>query len=250
MQRSRLTLLVALIGLSLGCEIAGPEASPAICARPVAPAIVLSVRDNAGSAAAIGATVVVRSHRGFEDRTKGYLDSTQIVVGHGAGGIFDVHLSRPWHNDVVFRAVEVPEDHCGNTASTFVAVTLSQLPEAPEVRQVVAPPWSYGFGRGNMQHRLEAKVVAEPNVSQEVVWVTRDSSVIRMLPDGTLTTRCRSTWGQTWAVASSVVAPSVKDSVRPRQKITFTSRHAVGWRSSTPRGSDEGTVARPRTLRQ
>jgi hypothetical protein len=182
------------------------------CARPGMPSVVVTIRDQDGEPAAIGATVRVRSAQ-YEHSANGFGDPLHASAGESRGGTFEVHVSRPWHEDAVVRSVEVPEDPCGIVQPGEAEVVLRRHADAPPVRQVVTPPVTYAFGLGNMRDRLFAFVVAAPGVSRDVVWSARDTSVIHLSPDGTLTTRCRPDYGTTWAVANSVVDPAKRDSI-------------------------------------
>ncbi len=186
----------------------------AVCARPGIPSITAEIRDSRGQPTANGATVTIRNRRGYGAVAEGYGDSLRVGVGESRGGTFDVRVTKPWYKESVVQSVKVPEDECGISKSTRVSVTLSLLPGAPSVRQVVAAPFAYGFGWGNLKAPLVAYVEADPGVSQAVVWSSRDSTVARVTPDGILTSVCRSSSDSTWVVATSAADPSQRDSVQ------------------------------------
>lgn len=100
---------------------------------------------------------------------------------------------------------------------------LSRRCRRPGVRQVVLPPEAYGFGCPvcGTTHDVPAYVVADPGVSQELLWTSRDTRVVTVEPGGAspdgyrigrITPAC-GTGGATYVVAASAVDPSVRDSV-------------------------------------
>jgi hypothetical protein len=186
---------------------------PITCARPGIPSIVVQIRDDAGKPAAIGTTVLIRNRAGYSATEEGYGDSLRVSVGETEGGTFDVRVTKPWHAAAILSDVKVPADACGVERPREVSLVLTRLPGAPAVRQVVAAPFGYGFGWGNLSAQLVAYVEADPGVSREVEWVSRDSTVARVTRGGNLTSVCRSTPGSTWVVASAVADRSVSDSI-------------------------------------
>ncbi|HEX2077523.1 MAG TPA: hypothetical protein VHG08_07430 [Longimicrobium sp.] len=182
------------------------------CARPLIMAVNVQVRDAAGRPNAIGATVVARPRSGEADARKGYGDSLTIAAGEESG-TYDVEVTKPYHTSALVRGVTPKQDRCGVQEPAVVPVTLTLLPGAPPVRQVVTPPHGYGFGWGGLTAQLTAFVEAAPGVSQAVTWVSRDTTVARITPEGLLTSRCRTSALGTWVVASSAVDPTRSDSV-------------------------------------
>jgi hypothetical protein len=182
------------------------------CARPLIPAVNVQVRDAAGRPNATGATVVARPRGGTASEAKGYGDSLNIAAGEEEG-TYDVEVTKPYHTSVTVRGVRPKQDGCGIQEPADVPVTLTLLPGAPPVRQVVTPPYAHAFGWGGLTAQLTAFVEAAPGVSQAVTWVSRDPGVARITPEGLLTSRCRTAAGNTWVVASSAVDPARSDSV-------------------------------------
>ncbi|HEU0302483.1 MAG TPA: hypothetical protein VFR37_23690 [Longimicrobium sp.] len=209
--RGLLALAVSAALLAAACNNPLEDNLNVVCARPLIHAVTVQVRDAAGRPNAIGATVIARPRGGEAELGKGYGDSLNISAGE-QGGTYDVEVSKPYHAPVVVRGVTPKQDACGVQEPALVPVTLTLLPGAPPVRQVVAPPHSFGFGWGGLSVQLTAYVEAAPGVSQGVAWVSRDSSVARITPDGLLTSRCRTSRGLTWVVASSTVDPTRRDS--------------------------------------
>jgi hypothetical protein len=184
------------------------------CARPGIPSLRVEVRDDAGRAAARGATVAVRSERGYAASATGFVDSLTVAVGETEGGTFSVMVTKPWHAPAVLEGIRVPADACGVARPGRAAVVLAIRADAPPVRQVVVPPFGFGFGWGGLTARLIAFVEAAPGVSTRVVWVSRDTTVARITPEGVLTSPCRTTPGATWVVAAAAADPARQDSVR------------------------------------
>lgn len=178
--------------------------------------IVAEIRDQHGRPAAIGATVRIERADGYTDQTWGFGDDPlRVGVGEPVTGVFDVTVSKPYHDGSTVRGVEVRGDPvCGIPSEPGrPQLTVSLRDDAPPVRQVVVPPFSYAFLDGNVTSQTLAQVEADEGVSREVLWVSRDTTVARVSPDGTITSACRSTHGNTFLVASAVADPAVKDSV-------------------------------------
>ncbi len=190
------------------------EAMGAICSLVGIPAVVAEVRDERGRPTAIGATVAAAGPN-LAAQGEGWGDSLRIFTrgSENVGGTFTVTVTKPWYTTAVLKDVTNPEGECGIAASKRVSATISLLPGAPPVRQVVAPPFGYGFGDGNISEQLRAYVEADSGVSHEVSWVSRDPSVATVTPDGRITSACRTSTGETYVVASAVAAPAIKDSV-------------------------------------
>lgn len=177
--------------------------------------VVATVRDAAGHATARGATVTILKP-GVDAYGYGYGDSLRISVDMGdlnVPGPFDVSVTKPWYTSATVRDVEPPEGRCGVSGPTRISVTLALEPNAPAVRQVVVPPFGYSFGDGNIQENLFAAVEADAGVSHAVVWQSRDTAVVRITPDGLLTSVCRTSYGGAYVVASAVADTTVRDSV-------------------------------------
>ncbi|MGH7563909.1 MAG: hypothetical protein ACREK5_05755 [Gemmatimonadota bacterium] len=193
-----------------------------VCTLALRASIVVEVRDAVGEPAAIGATVTAQAP-GFETTIEGFGDPLRIpVLAENRGGVFEVRVSKPWHEEAVIPQVVVPEGPCGVTETPVVQVTVPLAPDAPPVRQVVLPSDTYAFGASicGTTHDLPAWVVTDPGVSQELLWVSRNPGVVTVEPGGTspdgyrigrITPVCGGL-GSTWVVAASAVDPSVRDS--------------------------------------
>lgn len=187
-------------------------APPVVCAGSGGPAVIVEVRDAQGRPNALGAVASIEKP-GYRAAEVGFGDSLSIWVGENhVGGTFDVRVRKPWHREALVRGVQAALGRCGIAAPVGVPVTLTRLLGAPPVRQVVAPPGGHVYLDGNLTARLDAHVEAEPGVSQEVIWTSRDTTVARVTAEGELRSVCRRTRGETWVIARAAADPSVQDS--------------------------------------
>lgn len=205
--------IVALV--TIGCS-SPTENRNVVCAMPGISSIVVEIRDANGVPNAKGATVRIQNTRGYESTAQGFGDELTVPAGNegrNVGGTFTVEVTKPYHQTATVSKVVVPEGPCGIEAPGRVAVTLSLLPGAPPVRQVVTPPYGYGFGYGNMTSTLPAHVEADAGVSQAVTWLSRDTTVFTISSGGALRTMCRAQYGSAWAIVRSVVDTTKRDSI-------------------------------------
>ncbi|HUE96852.1 MAG TPA: hypothetical protein VMN39_09340 [Longimicrobiaceae bacterium] len=162
---------------------------------------------------------------GFVASAEGYGDLLRILVdANNEGGNFEVTATKPWHSPTILPRVHVPEGPCGVLETVQVEMTIELLPGAPQVRQVVAPPYDYGFGGSvcGRPDRIAAYVVAIPEVSQEVVWISRDTTLVKITgvdtgSDGSSIAEiipvCRADSGVTHIIAMAAADTTVRDSV-------------------------------------
>ena len=203
-------LQFAAVVFALSCAKDATESIPVVCARPGIYTFRVEVRDSDGRGAATGARVEIKKP-GYNAASKGW-DSVYVYVGESEGGVFDLTVSRPFHQTATSLGITAPEDQCGIWRTTDVAVTIPLIPGAPDIRQVVTLPYGFGFGYGNYRDSLRAKLVAAPNASTRILWFSRDTAVVAVDPNGQLVTRCRKTYGETWAIAYAESDPSKRDS--------------------------------------
>jgi hypothetical protein len=213
-----------LTALVISCDIAGPPEGT-VCLAIAIPSIVVEIRDAAGSPAAIGATVTIRK-LGREGSAEGFGDPLRVAVhANNEGGVFDVHVQKPWHAERIIRGVIVPAGPCGVLEPVVVRGMISLLPGAPPVHQVVLPPYGYGFGASvcGTRHPITAYVLTAAGVSREALWDSRDEGTVAVergqaSADGansaSLIPQCRLGAGQAFVVARSTADPSVRDSVK------------------------------------
>jgi hypothetical protein len=209
-------LIFAIVAWSVGCGRDDGVAPVYLACSDVGwYAVIAEVRDQYGTPAAVGATVRVRDQDGFEDETWGYAWEDVVVVGDGLRGTLEVSVTKPYHEGATLTGVEVwGEGRCRRVTPVTVALEITLADDAPPVRQVVVPPWAYGFGEGNMTRPpIHAWVLADPGLPTGVTWVSRDTAVVRVAADGGITAVCTPTRRSTWLVASAVADPAVRDSV-------------------------------------
>ena len=211
-----LALLVSGCNLAPSVEKVGsgePDALPVeeggfACTLVGVPSVVAEIRDEAGKPAASGATVTIRKPS-YDESSTGYgdLEPLTVRVGVSEKGPFDVYVTKPYYTEVVVKNVHVPTDECGVSEPARVKVTLSLVPNAPPVRQVVVPGNMF-YGVGNARVELFANVVTAPGISQKVVWSSSDSNIASVTPDGLLTTMCPDHEGYALITATSAVDPT------------------------------------------
>jgi hypothetical protein len=210
-----ISVFTTAIAAIVGCS-APTQSRDVVCAMPGIATIVAQIRNDRGQPNAIGSTVQIRNTQGYLAASKGYGDSLRVSVGDdgkNVGGTFTVEVTKPYHQAAVVARVVVPEGPCGIEASKIVAVTLTRLPGAPPVRQVVTIPHNYSLGYGNWSATLKAYVEADSGVSQTLAWRSSDTTVFALSVDGVLRTACRTLNGDAWAIARSVVDTTIRDSV-------------------------------------
>lgn len=215
-------ILLPAIGLAIAlglvaCDRGTP--TEVVCDASLRPSIIASARDNSGRAAAVGATLTLVGI-GVTDvinnggPAKGFGDSLIIFAGgNNVSGPMDVTISKPWHNTSSVRGLRMATGPCGVIEPVRIGFTLRRATNAPPLRQVVVDPSRRDYSRAGISEPVPVVVLADDSVSHEVTWTSRDPAVVTITSDGLLTTRCRSTSGTTYIVASSVVNTAVRDSV-------------------------------------
>lgn len=183
------------------------------CTGTGGPSVMVEVRDPKGRPAAIGTTIVIQDGA-FKDSVDGAHPRSELHVGAGERrpGRYEVRLYKPGYRRVVLRDVMAPGDEqCRYaTPSDVRTVTLELLPDAPNVRSVVALPPGMVFGLPNLEHQLRAVVDADAEVSDAVRWTSSDTTVATISAAGVLRTACRATTGQAVITATSVADPRVR----------------------------------------
>jgi hypothetical protein len=187
--------------------------------------VIVEVVDSRGFPAAIGATATVSDGRVLGSDV-GFGDPRLITVFAGnAGGTLDVLVTKPWHEDVRIDGVSVPEGSCGVLQPASVQATLHLLTNAPPVRQVVLPPFNYGFGGPACGSRqpIEGYVLVEEGIDGEIVWESGDPTIVAVEPEesdssghntASLIPQCSTTTGMSaYVIGKSKADPSVRDSV-------------------------------------
>lgn len=213
-----LLLIILLAGCWDGDELVG--ACPAVGKISV----IAEVVDSDGRPAAVGATVTI-SKRGLTASEEGFSHPLLVHVwAQNAGGIFDIRVTKPWHEEARISEVYVPVGPCGVLEPTTARVTLSELPDAPPVRQVVLPPYDYLFGIAacGSPNEVAGYALTDGDASGEIVWESRDVEVVTVEAKETgpggynaaqVTVPCDARLpSSTWVIGMAKADPSVRDS--------------------------------------
>lgn len=214
-----------LIAVVLG----GCEGSPLTyyCTDVGIPSVVAHVRNQFGAPSAIGTDLTVTGD-GVVMRGFGFGDSLRIFSGDPlrVGGRFSVRIDKPWYTGAHIDRIDVPEGKCGVEEPYVVEMVIQLRADAPSIRQVVLPPYSFGLGGGNVTTGVGAYVEADAGVSHALRWVSSDSTVVSVTQNGQITSRCLQRPDSVWVTAASAVDPTVRDSVR----VFVSSRDASSGR--------------------
>jgi hypothetical protein len=207
----RCVVLALLVTILSSCDLITTT-----CARPGIASIEARVRNQFGAGTAIGATAFAR--RGtYELSAEGFADSVSIFLedGRNETGVFELFVSKPFHQSVDIRPVFVPGDECGVITPKAVDVTLALLPGAPPVRQVFLSPYAPHMGCTNTR-TIRVHVEADDSVSKNVLWLSRDTAVAKV-SDAQLS--CGGRQGTTYVLALAEADPSVRDSLRVSNSV-------------------------------
>lgn len=212
-------LLVLLAGCWNGDDLVG------VCPAIGKFSVIAEVVDSDGRPAAVGATVTI-SKPGLTASERGFSHPLLVhVLARNAGGSFDVRVTKPWHEEARISEVFVPEGPCGVIEPNTVRVTISELPDAPPVRQVVLPPYDYGFGivACGSPSEVAGYALTDGDASGEIVWESRDAAVVTVEaketgPEGynvaRLTVPCDARLpSSAYVIGMSKADPSVRDSI-------------------------------------
>lgn len=205
---------IAAAVLTAGCD---PTSSDGViyCTDELRPTLLVRVLDEEGRLNAAGAIATV-SQGSFDASAEGLIDTDPIhVYGDNRGGTFALQVTKPWYATALVEGVEVPADECGVTQAPEVTVTLPLKPGAPDVRQVVLPSHGYAFGECGLSATVPASVEADPSVSHELHWVSRDTLAATVDSAGRVTAECHGDQSArtTYVVAMAVADTTVRDSV-------------------------------------
>lgn len=188
------------------------------------PSLLVDVVDEAGRAAAAGAALTV-TKEGFMGSSEGYLDSLTIPAWTSEQDErFDIRVTKPWHEEFQARDILVPST-CGGGEAMRISATLTLLPEAPPVRQVVLPPHDFRIARSlcGTPREIDGYVFADEHVSSGIIWQSRNPAVLAVVPQADvaeghhragLIPPCDVPAGATtFVVGISQADPSVRDSI-------------------------------------
>jgi hypothetical protein len=180
-------------------------------------AVTVTVRDELGHPQALGATVMLQD--GSYTETHAPEDSLTVYGADDRGGrTYDIHVTKPFYNDIWVRGVRAPGGGCVTGHETTptnitVPIVLSLLPNAPPLRSIyLLPSYSPILDRGFMTGFTFATVIdASPGASRVVLWsVTGDTASAGFDPTtGRLTYRCRPTSGSLDVTATLAAMPSL-----------------------------------------
>lgn len=216
---------IAAAVLTAGCD---PTSSHGViyCTDELRPTLLVRVLDEEGRLNAAGAIATV-SQDSFDASAEGLFDTDPIhVYGDNRGGTFALRVTKPWYVTALVEGVEVPAAECGVTQAPEVTVTLPLKRDAPAVRQVVLPSHGYAFGECGLSATVPASVAtvpasveADPSVSHELHWVSRDTLAATVDSGGRITAECH---GDQSARTIHVVAMAVADTT-VRDSVPVTS---------------------------
>ena len=150
------------------------------------PGIDLLIRDRYGRGQALGATVIVR-RGGDSVETRGE-DTLHVRAGYVTAGTFSIHVRKPFYRDTVLSNVVVRSGDCA-VLVTQVPLTLQLAPNAPPIRSIAIIGTAFLVIPGE-QHRLEARIDADPGVDTSVSWALSDTTLARIDASGVVTAKC------------------------------------------------------------
>jgi hypothetical protein len=215
MKRVLVLLAAATTVLLSGCNVLGLEGD---CAGVGYWAVTVTVRDATGRPQALGATVTLQDGT-YEENHVGTEDSLTVYGASDRGGrTYDIHVTKPYYNDVSVRGVRAPGGGCvtGHESSPTnikVPIVLSLAPNAPPVRSIhLLPTYTPILDRDHAATFTFATVVdANPGISQAVLWtVGGDTATAGFnLATGLFTYRCQPKNGMLTVTAAAAANPSI-----------------------------------------
>lgn len=184
-------------------------------------AVLVTVRDLAGNPQALGATVTL-SDGAYSEVHKQLDDPLNVSAADERGGrTYDIHVSKPYYNDVWVRGVKAPGGGCvtgheSSPTTITVPVQLTVVASAPPVRSVYLLPQRILLDRAPYRTSWAFSPIVDSNagVSRAVVWrlVGDTASVTFDQATGTLTYRCLPTSGYLTLTARSLIDSTVSGS--------------------------------------
>lgn len=204
----------AIVGAALAsaCDLSSILGSD--CAGVGYYTVKVTIRDQLGHAQALGATVMLVD--GSYSETDSPYDT---LVAYGAeergNRTYDIHVTKPFYNEVVVRGVRAPRLGCGSSPGSspiLVPIVLSLAPNAPSLRSIyLVPNYSPLLDRGQSTFTFTPIIDASPGASRVVLWsITGDTASAALDPaTGTLTYRCRPTSGSLDVTATLAAMPSL-----------------------------------------
>lgn len=213
LQRIAAGLAIGIVVLATACDVSSIFGSD--CADVGYAAVTVTVRDQLGHGQALGATVTLQDGSYTETHSD---QDTLLVYGamERGGRTYDIHVTKPFYNEVWVRGVRAPRGGCGQPISArtiAVPVVLSLAPNVPPLRSIfLMPNYSPILDRGPSSTFTFATIIdASPGASRAVLWsVTGDTASASFDPaTGTLTYRCRPSSGSLDVTATLAALPSL-----------------------------------------
>lgn len=214
----------ALVALVLGAAalVAACDGFPfeTGCAGVGYSAVTVTVRDQLGHPQALGATVMLQD--GSYAETHAPEDSLTVYGADDRGGrTYDIHVTKPFYNEVWVRGVRAPGGGCvtgheSSPTNIAVPIVLSLAPNAPPTRSIhLLPQYTPILDRGRQTTLTFATIIdVDPGVSRAVTWsMTGDTASVGLDPaTGLLTYRCLATSGHVTVTATLTANPSISGS--------------------------------------
>jgi len=167
------------------------------------------VTDQLGRPAALGARLLVQDGP-YLDSAFGEYDRLVIGAAENRAGTYSLVLTRPGYHNVGIPQVDVVGDACGAIRTVTLSTSLSLLPGAPAVRNVVVIPPRVGLGLAGLQTQYRGYVDAAPGVDTTVTWSISDTAVAQISASGLAVAKCRTRWGAATVVARSTADTTVR----------------------------------------
>jgi len=211
--------IVLVSCLVAGVALVACDRPVTVCAGVGYYALRVSILDDQGNPAALGATVTLDDEAFHEVDSSTYDPLTVYGAMERSGRTYDVRVSKQHYQDVAMQ-VKVPGgDECvsGGTSvernSASVTVQLSARANAPAVRSVRLLPPNVLLDRspGRLSWAFAPYVDAAPGVSRAIAWSIAGDTVSAGFDPitGVVTYRCRPVSGYLTVTARSLVDPSV-----------------------------------------
>ena len=210
----------ALIVLAMGAAalVAACDGLPfeTDCAGVGYHAVTVTIRDELGHAQALGSSVMLQD--GSYVEFHGAEDSLTVFAADDRGGrTYDIHVTKPFYNEVWVRGVRAPGGGCvtgheSTPTNIVVPIALSLAPNAPPLRSIyLLPNYSPILDRSQTKFTFTPVIDASPGVSRTVLWsVIGDTASAGFDPvSGSLTYRCLATSGSLDVTATLTAMPSL-----------------------------------------
>lgn len=177
--------------------------------------LIVEVRDSAGRAQALGATLMLEDGLYKEKDTSG--DDTLSIRGADSrgGNRYDLRVSKPQYEDVVMAGYYVPGTACYNRIKppVILPIVLALKADAPAVRSVYVVPSDFLLDRHPTQATvsLVGRVDANAGLPRGVIWrLTGDTASVDFDPaTGIARFRCQVKTGYLTVMAMAMADTTV-----------------------------------------